>query len=244
MRSVLWRNMSIALGLTLAASVAVNVRTYSMVREYYRELNEVRLNPIGARNFDREPVVPSGRAIAVLFGDSRAAQWQPLPDVPDLTFVNRGIGSQTSEQALLRFDEHVAPLRPEVVIIEIGVNDLKAVGMLPQRRSEIVSALKANITEMLRRARVLGAHVVLMTVIPPGNLPLERRLVWSDEIDVALVEVNQWIRSQATDGVVVFDADPILTGPDGTTKQRYQRDFLHLNGEGYEHLSAGLAPLL
>jgi lysophospholipase L1-like esterase len=43
------------------------------------------------------------------------------------SFVNRGINTQTSAQVLGRFDKHVVPLHPNIVIVQVGINDLKTI---------------------------------------------------------------------------------------------------------------------
>jgi lysophospholipase L1-like esterase len=64
------------------------------------------------------------RPLTVLFySDSRAADWPP-PDLPDLLFVNRGVPGQTSTEALRRWTTYGAPLRPDIVVLQVGVNDL------------------------------------------------------------------------------------------------------------------------
>ena len=70
-------------------------------------MNAVRLDPIGLSYY---PSDAGGRALSpgerrvVLFGDSRALMWKE-PTVPNLQFVNLGIGNQTTEQIQLGLRE-------------------------------------------------------------------------------------------------------------------------------------------
>lgn len=95
-------------------------------------MNQVRLDPYGLKlpGFKDPPTADLTKPLVVFFGDSRAQQW-PAPASNRFRFLNRGIGGQTTEQVRGRFDEHVKPLKPRVVIIEAGVNDLKAIALFP-----------------------------------------------------------------------------------------------------------------
>ena len=71
--------------------------------------------------------------------------------------MNRGVFGQTTAQVLGRFDAHAAPLLPRVVVLQVGINDLKAIPLLPHRRDEIVADCKANLREIVRRSTDAGA---------------------------------------------------------------------------------------
>ena len=79
-------------------------------------------------------------------------------------------------------------------MVEAGINDLKAIPLLPRRRDQIVSDCKANLRQIVRRSREGGAVVIVSTIFPPGKVPLERRMVWSPEIEKAVEEVNSELR--------------------------------------------------
>jgi GDSL-like lipase/acylhydrolase family protein len=204
--------------LALAASVVCNVILYRRADSNYRSLSEVQLDPYGLKHPgfapDPPPVAADARErlpVLVFLGDSRARQW-PAPRIPGWRFVNRGVGGQTTEQLRGRFDAHVAPLSPRVVVVQGGVNDLKAIPLFPGRRDEIVADCKANLRDLVRRARGGGAVVIVTTIFPTGPVPLERRTVWSPDIERAVEEVNADLRGLATDGVLVLDAWKLLGG--------------------------------
>jgi lysophospholipase L1-like esterase len=58
------------------------------------------------------------------------------------------------------------------------------------------------------------------------------------------VDVNSYIRSLATDQVLVFDAARLLSDKNGNLKQEYSPDGLHLNEAGYRALNVELVNLL
>ena len=111
----------------------------------------------------------------------------------NFTFVNRGIGAQTTAQVLGRFTQDVAPLTADIAVIQVGINDLKALPLFPEERASIVQNTKDNIMKLVQLSLAAGARrVMLTTIFPLGEIPWERRLVWSDDVAVAIDEVNSF----------------------------------------------------
>ncbi len=231
----------------LAAALVLNVYLFQQARMYYLLHHSTGLDPLGLSAFADEAPPPRqpGQRMAVFFGDSRAAEW-PAPDVTgDIIFVNRGIAGQTTAQVAGRFARHVAPLGPDTVIVQVGINDLRTIPMFPEYRATIIQNCKANLQTIVNLALEAGVReVILTTVFFPGPLPLERRILWGNQVTVAVSEVNAYIRSLEGDRVVVFDAAQNLSNGAAGTSGRYSRDYLHLNAEGYAALNRELARLL
>ena len=233
------------LSIALLGSIGLNGWLFQRGRSYYHQLNTTRLDPLGLSVYPAEKETLSNPAIA-FYGDSRAAQW-PAPEAPELeafTIVNRGIGAQTTAQVLGRFQTHIAPLNPEIVVIQVGINDLKTIPLFPERRDEIVQTCKANIRQMVDLSLETGARVVVTTIFPLGEIPIERQLVWSDEVAVAIAEVNADIKTLASERVTAFDTVPILANAQGIVDAKYRRDFLHLSPAGYAALNRAIGSVL
>ena len=77
---------------------------------------------------------------------------------------------------------------------------------------------------------------MLTTIIPIGTIPLVRKTVWSREIDDALLELNDYIKSITIPGVYVFDSAQYVVDQRGRVKEMYALDELHLNSLGYEQI--------
>ena len=231
----------------LAASLTLNGYLFKLARSYYLQLNEARLDPLGLRYYSTTPdprlVSDSDLVSVVLYGDSRAAQWTALPR-EGFVFVNRGVGAQTSAQALERFDAHVGLLRPQVVLIQVGINDLKTIPLLPEHRASIVTSCVDNIRQIVQKSVDLGAVVILTTIFPVGKVPVERMPFWSDDVSLAVEQVNATLRSWEGGGVIVLDAFSLLADEQGVTRSAYSQDLLHLTAAGYEALNNALAPVL
>jgi lysophospholipase L1-like esterase len=230
-----------------AASIFLNVRLYQQATQNYTETSAVQLDPYGLKYADFPPDKPAGASSKSLptilfFGDSRARGWT-APNVPGYRFVNRGIGGQTTEQVRGRFDAHVAPLSPRVIVLQAGINDLKAIPLLPARRDQIVADCKANLRNIVTRARAAGVTVIVTTIFPPGDVPLERRALWSADVEKCTEEVNAELRSLACDGVIVLDAWKLLES-NGRLRDGLGIDTLHLNAKGYEVMNGELEKLI
>lgn len=243
--STLRGTASLTLGLLLlSGSISLNIFLYQYAVNYYGQLNQVRLSPLGLEQHPLTPDAPAlDRPHVVFFGDSRAAEW-PAPAVPGVQFSNRGIGAQTSAQVLLRYEAHVAPLQPDILILQVGINDLKTIPLFPERREQISADCQANITAIVTKARADGAVVVLSTVFPAGDVPLQRRPFWSAAIDATIVEVNAFLQTLTDDNILVFDSYSLLADDEGSLSSDYARDELHLNSAGYERLNEELSQWL
>lgn len=239
--------LSAILLLTLGMSLTANFVLYSYSKQYYRQLNGQRLDPLGINNFlgEMESTEPDDSTVltAVFFGDSRAAQW-PAPHLKGVRFVNRGIGAQTSTQVAQRYEAHVAPLRPDIVVVQVCINDLKTIPLFPTKQAQIVAECKANIEQIVRLANQQGATVIVTTVFPVGRYPIERRLFWSEAILTAVDEVNQHIKSLENERVIIFDAFTLLANQEGRLAQAYSLDELHLTAAGYDALNVEFVEIL
>jgi lysophospholipase L1-like esterase len=185
--------------------------------------------------------VPLNKPIVVFFGDSRAADW-PSPDLPQFTFINRGTGGQTSTEALLYFESAVEPLRPQMVVLQIGVNDLAMLSFSPEQQEQVIVACKNNIQQLVTRIVTLGAKAILTTIFPVGDVNM---FFYSPtEIAEAIDEVNAFIHSLVAPEIIIFDAYTILASDDGIALGEYTQDLLHINASGYEALNRELTGVL
>jgi hypothetical protein len=248
--SLLIRRHTVALvSLTVVAvsSLAANMVLYKEVSTLFRTRYALRLDPLELAHYANEvtaPVRPNERRV-VLFGDSRALMWSTPRQTDGIQFVNRGIGYQTTTQILERFEREIPQLRPTTVVLELGVNDLAAIPLFPSQRQQITATAKRNIRELVSRVRKLGASVVLVPIFPLGPVALARRPWWSDDVALAIGEVNRELETLASDQVVVPRVDDVLLDEHGKLKKPFVYDMLHLTREAYRALNEQkLIPIL
>ena len=182
--------------------------------------------------------------VVVFFGDSRAYHWVLPSNIHGFHFINRGIGGQTSAYVMARFGYDVKPLKPNIVILQVGINDLINIPIFfsPQKQI-IVDNCKANINKIVSESQSIGSTVILTTIFPLGKLPRDQMPFWSDVI-TAINDVNGYIRSLKGGRVIIFDTTRALADSQGFVKQEYSQDVVHLNEAGYRILNAELEKVL
>lgn len=235
----------LALPLALLAALAAVWGAGAALRFAWElHLNAVArsLDPIGA---PPAPVADgeSPHPRVLLFGDSRIASWSPLPDVRGGSVIARGRPGETTHYARLRLGRDLDALRPDIVVLQTGVNDLKAIGVFPARAGTIATDAETNLRAMLAMIDDGSRQVVLLTIFPLGRRDLLHRAIWSGDVEGAVRDENARLRAWRADRLTLFDCDPVLA-PGGTLDPRYAADTLHLNAEGYAALNAAIEPLL
>ena len=232
------------IGLLLFAGLS-----YSLVkrnRHLTRELTRTRLAPLGLNYFDDQPLPETNNDMTTVlfFGDSRAAAW-PNPKMDDsFIFINRGIDGQSSAQVAQRFDAHVAPVQPDVVVVQVCVNDLWRIPVFPDEKEAIIHACQENLKQIVEKSNALGATVVLTTIFPVQDPPLTQRMYWSSDVYDGINDVNVFIQSLEAEDVLVLDAYALLVNDNGRLQSQYAADFLHLNEAGYKRLNQALIAII
>lgn len=239
--------MLAGVGLLAFVSLAANVIMFRRGSDYFRELNAVHLDPLGLSMHAADPVPTLGadQLRVVFFGDSRAMMWFDPPGLPRYQFVNRGVAQQTTAQVLARFDHEIPSLHPDVVVLEVGVNDLKTIPLFPSRRHEIVETAKRNTHEIVGKIRALGAEVVLVTVFPLGPINIVRQPFWSGDVARAIEEINRDLETLTEKHVLILHADGVLLDRSHVLRSPFARDMLHLTPAAYAALNEQmLVPIL
>ncbi len=167
-----------------------------------------------------------GAAKVIFIGDSITENWLLAdPDFFTGTVVNRGIGAQTSAQMLIRFRADVVALRPAVVHILAGTNDV-AGNNGPLRPQDFQN----NIESMVEIARANGIRVIL------GSIPPSDAFNWQPALKPAprIAALNEWMHGYArSKGLGYIDYHGALRGPAGELKPALGNDGVHPNRDGY-----------
>ena len=170
-------------------------------------------------------------ARVVMFGDSITAFWDfTARDSAARHFVNRGIPGQNSSQMLLRFVDDVIALKPAVVAILCGTNDLRSyVGDPASVGASALARISRNLRAMCDIATANGIKVVLCTLPPVGA---DRDTVNRDP--GAVVAVNRWIAGFAAErGYPLADYHSALVDGSGHLAPADGEDGLHPSAAGY-----------
>ena len=226
------------LTLTLIAALSILLVAIVVLACQYKSLyikyNASQLDPLGLHDQD-EVADPQDLELAIL-GDSRAKHWASALDGSGrYRIANLGVAGQTSAQIRYRFVQQADNIRAQIIVIQLGINDLKQIALLPGHKEHIVAECITNIMAIIDMARQSADQVVITTIFPRSKLSFARHLVWSDEVDNAVREVNDVIRGVSLAGVAVMDTAQMIS-EDGLTPEKYAVDTLHINQEGYAYL--------
>jgi lysophospholipase L1-like esterase len=175
--------------------------------------------------------VPLGQRI-VFIGDSITDAWKALdPSLFTADILDRGISGQTTGQMLLRFRSDVLDLKPSVVHIMAGTNDIAG-----NTGPTSLARIQGNIESMVELAKRHGIRVVL------GSIPPARHFWWRPEIDPAdkISAMNAWLREYSKNEHLLFvDYFSVLSDEQRGLKSSLSEDGVHPNAAGY----AAMRPL-
>ena len=136
-----------------------------------------------------------GEDRVVFMGDSITEDWKLEHSFPGKPYINRGISGQTSPQMLVRFRQDVIDLKPKVVLILAGTNDI-----MENTGPMTIEQSGANIASMADLAMANNIRVVLCSVLPSSEF------AWSPGLEPAprIVELNKWIKEYAAEKSYVY----------------------------------------
>ena len=183
----------------------------------------------------REANRSAGRIDAVFMGDSITDFWQQEQFggfFPGKNYADRGISAQTTPQMLIRFRSDVIALKPRVVVILAGTNDI-AGNTGPMTNEEI----QGNLASMAELAKAAGIKVVLSSILPVsryhvagGGVPQTTRRPME-----RIRAVNDWMKSYAgSNNHVYLDYYTPMLDAAGMLKAELSEDDLHPNAAGYK----------
>lgn len=182
---------------------------------------------LGKYRDDNAKLIASGAKIdAVFLGDSITEGWAATdPDFFKNGRVGRGISAQTTPQLLVRMHADVIALKPRVVHIMAGTNDVaQNTGPMTPEDS------KNNVMAMCEIARAHGIKVVL------GSLPPASKYWWHPEVQpkAAVLAMNEWLRGYAKEiGAAYADYATPFTDANGNVKVDLAKDEVHPTAAGY-----------
>jgi len=166
----------------------------------------------------------------VFMGNSITEEWVRIrPDFfKGREYIGRGIGGQTTPQMLLRFRSDVIDLKPKVVVILAGTNDIAGNnGYTP------IENIIGNIKSMAEIAHSNGIKVIISSILPAIDYP------WKPGLEPApkIIAINKALKVYAKKNNFIYldyfssmvDDKGGLKVPEYTSKD----DLVHPNKSGY-----------
>ncbi|HMN10036.1 MAG TPA: SGNH/GDSL hydrolase family protein [Gemmatimonadaceae bacterium] len=168
-----------------------------------------------------------GDARVVFMGNSITEGWAPYfaTMFPGKQYVGRGISGQTTPQMLVRFRQDVIALRPAVVVILAGTNDIAG-----NTGPSTLEMIEDNLASMAELAQANGIRVVLSSVLPVWDYPWKRGV----EPAPRIVALNDWMRRYAASrGLVYLDYHSAMADERNGLRAELSGDGVHPNEAGY-----------
>jgi lysophospholipase L1-like esterase len=175
----------------------------------------------------------SGEKRVVFMGNSITEGWgTTAPEFfTNKPYVNRGISGQTTPQMLLRFKADVINLKPKVVIILAGINDIAG-----NTGPSTLEMIEDNIISMAQLAKANGIKVILCSVLPAFDFPWKAGMEPAEKV----VALNSLIKSFAAKNKMIYvDYYSAMVDERKGLKANLSGDGVHPNNAGY----AIMAPL-
>ncbi len=168
-----------------------------------------------------------GEQRVVFMGNSITDGWaQYFPAMfPGKPYVGRGISGQTTPQMLVRFRQDVIALKPAVVVILAGTNDIAG-----NTGPSTLAMIEDNLASMTELAQANGIKVVLASVLPVYDYPWKPGLAPAEKI----VTLNRWMRDYASAHHAVYlDYHSAMADERQGMRKDLSGDGVHPNEAGY-----------
>ena len=169
----------------------------------------------------------AGERRVVFMGNSITEGWSRyFPQMfPNKPYVDRGISGQTTPQMLVRFRQDVIALKPRVVVILAGINDIAG-----NTGPSSLEMIEDNLASMTQLAKANGIRVVLSSVLPAYDFPWRPGLEPAPKVQA----LNAWLKDFAKrEKVVYLDYYSALADARGGLRADLGSDGVHPNEAGY-----------
>ncbi len=187
---------------------------------------------------DNAKITPPARKEkrVVFMGDSITDSWNNPANggfFPGKPYIDRGISGQTTPQMLIRFQADVIALRPEVVVILAGTNDIAG-----NTGPMTLEAIEDNLISMSELAHANRIRVVLSSLLPVSDYEKtpegQSRIQTTRRPPEQIKALNAWMKKYALENKLTYlDYYSAMVDDKGFLKDELSNDGLHPNPQGY-----------
>jgi lysophospholipase L1-like esterase len=181
------------------------------------------------RDENEKAGLPSAKENRVVFmGNSITDAW--INASPDFfaknPYLDRGISGQTTPQMLVRFRQDVIDLKPKVVIILAGINDIAG-----NTGPSSVEMIEDNLMSMAQLAKANNIKVVMCSILPAIAFPWRQGINPIEKI----AAINKWMKSYtAKNNFVYVDYFDALADERKGLPPNLSKDGVHPTEAGYK----------
>jgi len=180
----------------------------------------------------------NGEFRIVFMGNSITEGWNNVkPGIFDTpTYINRGIGGQTTGQMKARFQQDVIDLQPKKVIILAGINDIA------QNQGFVaITEIAQNIRDMADMAMNANIEVVICSVLPANYFPWRPQILPADMV----IELNALLKSHALEtGCKYLDYYSEMVNDEKGMQTAFTYDGVHCTEAGYRKMEEIIKKIL
>ena len=164
----------------------------------------------------------------VFYGNSITEVWAKFfPTMfPGKPYIGRGISGQTTPQMLVRFNQDVVALKPKVVVILAGTNDIAG-----NTGPSTIEMIEDNLRSMAEIAKAHGIRVVMSSVLPVYDYP------WRPGLEPApkIMALNAWMKDYAAKvGAIYLDYHSAMQDERHGMRAGLASDEVHPTEAGYK----------
>lgn len=209
------------------AEAAAQSRDWANFKRYAKANKELSV-PVKKEN----RVVFMGNSITEGWAGSRPEFFK------ENNYIGRGISGQTSYQFVVRFREDVINLRPELVVINAGTNDVaENTGFYNE------DITLGNIVSMVELAKANKIKVILTSVLPASEFGWNKKITdAADRIAGLNARIEAYAKTHKIPYVDYYKE--MVSGPGRSLNPAYTRDGVHPTKEGYAVMEALIKPVI
>ena len=174
------------------------------------------------------PPPAPGEKRVVFMGNSITEGWKYADSAffTGRNYYNRGISGQTTPQMLLRFRNDVTNLKPSVVVILAGINDI-AQNTGPIKLEDTFG----NIVSMVELAHASHIKVVISSVLPANKLSWRPSITPTEKV----IQLNKMLKDYAEKNHIVYlDYYSAMVDDEKGLPAKLSGDGVHPTLEGYK----------
>ena len=178
---------------------------------------------------DNASILSSKKKVDVVFmGNSITEGWvKTHPEFfSENNYTGRGISGQTTSQMLLRFQSDVIALKPKLVVINAGTNDIaQNTGIYDP------DFTFNNIKAMADIAQNNGIKVIIASVLPAAAFPWRKEIT---EVSQKVDALNNRLKQYAGSNKFIFvDYNTAMRDAKGGMREGLSKDGIHPVPAGY-----------
>lgn len=160
--------------------------------------------------------------------ESQYTYWA-AQSLPDLRFLNRGVAGERTDQIFKRLKGDLKTLKPDMVILLAGVNDLA--------QEYPAEQIEEKLDEMYRYTQKQRIPLIACTIIPYNGM--------SSYTYQRMREINEWIQKRSRElGIGFCDLFSVMEDPAHPSRLISASDGLHPDVDGYRRMGETVAECL